>query len=235
MAVKALWNDDSIRKTYLERNEGTTASVRFHVIDSMDYFFGKIDDFLNPGYSITISDALRVSSKTRHISKCIISLPQCSLKMIDTYGRRDERSIWSQFKNPQAIFYVTSLGEYDQFLKEEDTQPRMRESLLLFEEICNSTFIDSTIFLFLNKEDIFRDKIKQTDLNVCFKDYDGGCNYQNALNYIKSRFIEKVNTDPDRESQRNVYVHITCAIDTGNIEYVFSEVQKKLAESAKVM
>lgn len=50
----------------------------------------------------------------------------------------------------------------------------MQESLMLFEQICNNKwFANASIILFLNKKDLFEEKIKRTPLTVCFDDYRG--------------------------------------------------------------
>ncbi len=50
----------------------------------------------------------------------------------------------------------------------------MHESLHLFNSICNHRFFATTsIVLFLNKKDLFEEKIKKVHLNICFPDYDG--------------------------------------------------------------
>jgi hypothetical protein len=50
----------------------------------------------------------------------------------------------------------------------------MKESLMLFDEVCNSIYFRKTpVILFLNKEDLFKEKIKKIDLNVCFDNYTG--------------------------------------------------------------
>ena len=55
-------------------------------------------------------------------------------------------------------------------------QNRMKESLLLWEEICNSRWFSNTTFiLFMNKMDIFAEKIRRIDLSVLFPDYEGSC------------------------------------------------------------
>lgn len=54
-------------------------------------------------------------------------------------------------------------------------QNRMHESLHLFNSICNHRFFATTsIVLFLNKKDVFTEKIKKAHLSMCFPDYDGG-------------------------------------------------------------
>ena len=66
------------------------------------------------------------------------------------------------FQGVTALIFVASLSEYDQRCYEDDTTNRMEESLLLFNEICNSRwFTDSSIILFLNKVDVFREKVRE--------------------------------------------------------------------------
>lgn len=53
-------------------------------------------------------------------------------------------------------------------------QNRMHESLKLFDSICNNKwFTDTSIILFLNKKDIFEEKIKKSPLTICFPEYTG--------------------------------------------------------------
>lgn len=53
----------------------------------------------------------------------------------------------------------------------------MHESLKLFDSICNNKwFTDTSIILFLNKKDIFEEKIKKSPLTICFPEYTGNEN-----------------------------------------------------------
>jgi hypothetical protein len=53
-------------------------------------------------------------------------------------------------------------------------QNRMQESLKLFDSICNNKwFTDTSIILFLNKKDLFEEKIKKSPLTICFLEYGG--------------------------------------------------------------
>uniref|UniRef100_A0A8C5KXW7 G protein alpha subunit n=1 Tax=Jaculus jaculus TaxID=51337 RepID=A0A8C5KXW7_JACJA len=59
-----------------------------------------------------------------------------------------------------------------QVLHEDETTNRMHESLMLFDSICNNKFfIDTSIILFLNKKDLFGEKIKKSPLTICFPEY----------------------------------------------------------------
>lgn len=97
------------------------------------------------------------------------------LSLVDVGGQRSERKKWMHcFQDVTAVIFCVALSEYDLKLYEDDTTNRMQESLKLFREICNSKwFTDTAVILFLNKKDLFADKISRVDLNVCFQDYTG--------------------------------------------------------------
>lgn len=63
---------------------------------------------------------------------------------------------------------------YDLVLAEDEEMNRMIESMKLFDSICNSKwFVDTSIILFLNKKDLFEEKIRRSPLNSCFPEYTG--------------------------------------------------------------
>lgn len=50
----------------------------------------------------------------------------------------------------------------------------MEESLKLFESIVNNRwFVETSVILFLNKKDLFEEKITTSPLTICFPDYSG--------------------------------------------------------------
>ena len=104
----------------------------------------------------------------------------------------------------------------------EDSQVnRMHESLKLFADIINNMWFENTaIILFLNKKDLFQDKIKRVDLTCCFPLYNGGLDYDSGANYIKKKFMEK-----NKSNKRIIFPHFTNATDTSNIKTVFDDVQ----------
>lgn len=147
-------------------------------------------------------------------------------------GQRNERRKWIHcFDDVTAIIFVTSLSEYDQVLFEDETQNRMKESLQLFDEICNCRYFRNTsIVVFFNKEDLFKQKIEKVDLKVCFENYTGGCNYKNALEYIQNQFLES--TKKVKNSKRQVTGRVTCATDTQNVTFVFNSVRSIILVNA---
>jgi len=84
-------------------------------------------------------------------------------KLTDVGGQRSERKKWiSCFQNLTAILFVVALSEYDQTLHEEAGTNRMTESIKLFRGVVgNDALHHVAMILFLNKEDLFSEKIKK--------------------------------------------------------------------------
>lgn len=134
-------------------------------------------------------------------------------------GQRSERKKWMYcFQDVTAVIFCVAMSEYDLKLYEDDRTNRMHESLKLFKEIANTKwFLSTAMILFLNKKDIFQEKIKKIDLTVAFPEYTGGLSYDPAASFIRSIFLAQ-----SENPKKQIYVHETCATDTNNISVVFN-------------
>lgn len=139
--------------------------------------------------------------------------------MFDVGGQRSERKKWIHcFENVTTILFLVAISEYDQLLLEDETVNRMQEALTLFDSICNSRwFVKTSIILFLNKIDRFREKLPVSPMKNYFPDYEGGEDYNSACDYILNRFVSLNQSDV-----KQVYTHFTCATDTQQIKFVVS-------------
>lgn len=209
--LASLWKDKGIQETFGRRSE-------YQLNDSADYYFNNLERLSQPDYVPTEQDVLRSRVKTTGIVETEFDYGAFHFRMFDVGGQRNERKKWIHcFQGVTAVIFVTSLSEYDQKCYEDDSTNRMKESLLLFDEICNSRwFTETSIILFLNKVDLFKEKIRKIDLNVCFPDYTGGCNFDSASKFVAQKFIELNKSDT-----KQVYTHFTCATDTNNVKNVF--------------
>ncbi|KAJ3430984.1 guanine nucleotide-binding protein g(o) subunit alpha [Anaeramoeba flamelloides] len=213
--VKSLWEDGGIQEAFSRRNE-------FQLYDSAAFYFDNIDRIVDENFVPNDQDILMTRVRTTGIIETVFEYEGIHFTLCDVGGQRNERKKWIHcFQGVTAVIFCVSLSEYDQNLFEDSAKNRMSEAIMLFEEICNSRwFADTSIILFLNKTDLFRKKIKTVNLSVCFEDYDGGCDFDNASEYIKDKFVQ-LNRNPEKE----IYPHFTCATDTDNIKFVFSAVK----------
>jgi len=210
--IENLWQDEGIQNTFKRANE-------FQLNDSASYYFNEIQRITNPNYLPTQQDVLHSRVRTTGIVETKFSYQGMKFKMFDVGGQRNERKKWIHcFQGVTAVIFCVALSEYDQKLFEDNSQNRMIESMLLFDEICNSRwFVDTDIILFLNKTDLFKEKLKKKDLSVCFPDYKGGQIYEPASKFILDKF-----TGLNKNSSKIIYHHYTCATDTSNIRVVFN-------------
>lgn len=215
--IKALWSDPAIRTTY-------SRSAEFQLNDSASYYFDSIDRLIAPDYTVSPEDVLRSRTKTTGIIETEFDVQETHFRMVDVGGQRSERKKWMYcFQDVTAVIFCVALSEYDLKLYEDDTTNRMHESLKLFKEICNTKwFANTSMILFLNKKDLFAEKIKRVDLNVCFPEYNGGLDYDQASEFIRETFLSQ------NETKKQIYHHLTCATDTKNVEIVFLAVRDSI-------
>jgi guanine nucleotide-binding protein G(o) subunit alpha len=213
-AMKRLWADSGVQDCFARSNE-------YQLNDSAKYFLDDLDRLGAKDYMPTEQDILRTRVKTTGIVEVHFQFKNMNFKLFDVGGQRSERKKWIHcFEDVTAIIFCVAMSEYDQVLHEDETTNRMQESLKLFDSICNNKwFTDTSIILFLNKKDLFEEKIKKSPLTICFPEYTGKQTYDEAAAYIQASFEAK-NKSPSKE----IYCHQTCACDTNNIQFVFDAV-----------
>merc|ERR1711894_577982 len=217
--MKRLWVDKGVQECFSRSNE-------YQLNDSAKYFLDDLDRLGAKEYQPTEQDILRTRVKTTGIVEVHFSFKNLNFKLFDVGGQRSERKKWIHcFEDVTAIIFCVAMSEYDQVLHEDETTNRMQESLKLFDSICNNKgFVDTSIILFLNKKDLFEEKIRKSPLTICFPEYSGPNTYEDAAAYIQLKF-ESLNRCRDAKGHlKEIYTHFTCATDTTNIQFVFDAV-----------
>jgi GTPase SAR1 family protein len=211
----ALWNDTGIQETYEQRSH-------YQLTDSTKYFLDRLEEIMQDDYIPSEQDVLRSRVRTTGIVENEFEIDGNQFKMFDVGGQRNERKKWIHcFENVTAVLFVAAISEYDQVLYEDENTNRIVEALNLFEEICNSRwFRETSIILFLNKRDLFAEKCKKVSLSICFPDYAGDDSYEAGVEFLQEQFESK-----NRNSDKQIYTHVTCATDTDNISAVFNAVK----------
>ena len=119
----------------------------------------------------------------------------------------------------------------------------MMESLVLFDSVVNSRwFMRTSIILFLNKVDLFRQKLGRSPLSNYFPDYSGGNNINRASKYLLWRFNQvnraHLNLYPQYVPHFLYLLYsanqnsLTQATDTSNIRLVFEVVKETILNNA---
>ena len=220
--MKLLWQDDGFQ-------ECLKHAIEYQLSDSAPYYFKRIDKILDPSYTPTEQDVLQSRLQTTGIVETSFNHGYKTYKLFDVGGQRTERRKWLHcFDDVNAVLFVAALSGYDMTLIEDGTTNRMEESLNLFQAICvNKFFNNSSIILFLNKFDLFTEKINNTDhhLRLYFPHYNGpDHDVSAAKDFIQEKFLAC-----NLNKGRSIYVHCTTATDTSNIIVVFEIVLKRIS------
>ncbi|MCJ1306837.1 guanine nucleotide-binding protein subunit alpha [Agyrium rufum] len=213
-AVDALWRDAGVQECFKRSRE-------YQLNDSARYYFDSIGRIAQPDYLPNDQDVLRSRVKTTGITETTFIIGELTYRMFDVGGQRSERKKWIHcFENVTTILFLVAISEYDQLLFEDETVNRMQEALTLFDSICNSRwFVKTSIILFLNKIDRFKEKLPVSPMKNYFPDYEGGPDYPAACDYILNRFVSL-----NQHETKQVYTHFTCATDTTQIRFVMAAV-----------
>ncbi|KAM6980385.1 guanine nucleotide-binding protein G(i) subunit alpha-3-like [Aplochiton taeniatus] len=210
-----LWHDKGVQLCYSRSRE-------YQLNDSASYYLNDLERIAHQKYVPTQQDVLRTRVKTTGIVETHFTFKNLCFKMFDVGGQRSERKKWIHcFERVTAIIFCVALSDYDLVLVEDEEMNRMHESMKLFDSICNNKwFTETSIILFLNKKDLFEEKITKSPLTICYPEYSDENSYDQASSYIKNQF-EDLNKRKDR---KEIYTHFTCATDTKNVEFVFDAV-----------
>uniref|UniRef100_A0A914C919 Uncharacterized protein n=1 Tax=Acrobeloides nanus TaxID=290746 RepID=A0A914C919_9BILA len=217
-----LWKDPSLRiKTYDRGNE-------FQLPECASHFLNSLERIAKPEYEPTEQDILLVRKQTTGIVQMNFKIKNYDFRVFDVGGQRSERKKWIHcFEDVHAIIFIIAISEFDQVLLEDDTTNRMLESMRLFATTCNSCwFINTSIILFLNKKDLFEEKIKKKTIKICFPDYFGTNSYDEQIQFFERKF-EKLNANPDK----TIYIHQTCATDTNQVQLILDNVLEMIIEA----
>lgn len=228
--IKTLWADPGIKQAWDIRG-------RLQVQDTLKYFIKALDRIVQPDYKPTTADVLHARSRTTGIVEQEFLIKNHPFLVVDVGGQRNERKKWIHaFDQVTAVIFVAALSAYDQTLYEDDSMNRMQESLTVFKDVLTlETFANTDVILFLNKSDLFEDKLKVSDITSAFPEYKRDERFakgdpndvKHAYSYIKKQFLEQ---NPNK--LRNVITHKTCATDTKLVEQIFNDVQRIIIDKA---
>lgn len=228
--ITRLYNSDAVRKAYGRRDE-------YWLLDSCSYYMKNLDRFTEMGFMPTEEDSVMARIRTTGI--VVSDLVQrradaqpdepkeLKFQVVDVGGQRNERKKWMHcFDDVKGILFIVNLAGYNQVLFEDTSKNRMHEALELFSEICNKpAFLNTPMFLFLNKKDLFEIMIKNKDLKEVFDEYDGGLNLLPAVDFITKKFMAEL------PGNKELQTHVVTSVWKRDIKCSFEEVKKKLIES----
>lgn len=230
-----VWGDADVQKAVI-------LGQQTGLPDNLSYYLEHLERLFQPNYVPTQQDIVHSRARTTGIYEIELTIQKQAISLIDVGGQRSERRKWIHcFQDVTSILFLVSLSGYDQTLTEDHETNQMQDSMIVWESICSSPWFEHTSFiLFLNKEDLFQQKVTHSNIKRHFPDYDGEeGNAKDGLNYFKRRFLRihtkttqafhsksaarpKMPQSQGHKDVRKVYPYFTTATDTEMITHVLA-------------
>ncbi|KAF7313272.1 Heterotrimeric G-protein alpha subunit 4 [Mycena kentingensis (nom. inval.)] len=227
--LQRLWDEDIVRTAWSRGNEAALP-------ENLHYFFSDLPRFFDPDYVPTEQDIVHTRARTIGITETTFSLKDHEMLMVDVGGQKSERRKWIHcFQDVTSILFLVSLSGYDQCLVEDRDANQMQDAMTIWDSICHSQWFKQTsVILFLNKNDLFQKKIKSSHIRTFFPDYDGEPGSATAgRDYFKRRF-SRLSHKAGRAKEREIYIHVTTATDTELLRVVMAAVEGPFLQSFSI-
>ncbi|XXQ40016.1 G-protein alpha subunit [Plasmodiophora brassicae] len=240
--VLKLWRSKAVTEIMIMRD-------KFWILDSVDWYFANVERFIESDFVPTEEDCVMARVRTTGMVMTEFDQPNQESKhewdktihwrVIDVGGQRNERKKWIHFfDDVKAILFVVNLAGYNMVLFEDDQQNRMMEELELFRQVVNNpVFATTPIFLFLNKKDLFEQKIRKVGLEKCFPDYKGDNSVMDAMTFVANKFREtmpstKFQGEGENQTSTNDRFHVFMIASRlkMDVKFAFGELKRILID-----
>uniref|UniRef100_A0A6B2L8Q1 Uncharacterized protein n=1 Tax=Arcella intermedia TaxID=1963864 RepID=A0A6B2L8Q1_9EUKA len=243
-AIKALWKSCEAVKTCFEEYEST---LNLPSGKNASYFFQNVSRFIEKDFVPNHDDVVRARGMTTGVQETIIKgefkgKRTEEFRIIDVGGQRSERRKWINcFEGCDAIIFLSAINEYDMQLIEDTSVNRLEESLNLFKMMTASRWLNNTPWIvFLNKSDLFEQKIKKYPLKKCMEAYEKFISDEENIKPLKDTsdfavgvaFMEYLFREQYCGESEQLYVYVTNALDTEACLNVFRSLRAAIVDEA---
>lgn len=133
-----------------------------------------------------------------------------------------EISIWKMLQYrlhlrqiQMPVLFIIGCSDYDRTVFENNC---LLDSLNDFEHLCNhKSFLNNTIIIFFNKMDLLAEKVQTSDIRKHFPEFQGD---PHRLEDVQEFLVQSFQKRKGNNS-RQLFYHMTTAVDTENFQKVF--------------
>eukprot|EP01124_Arcella_intermedia_P023272 TRINITY_DN3656_c0_g1_i1.p1 TRINITY_DN3656_c0_g1~~TRINITY_DN3656_c0_g1_i1.p1 ORF type:complete len:416 (-),score=53.34 TRINITY_DN3656_c0_g1_i1:69-1316(-) len=209
-----------------------TSSTAF--VQNLSYFLAHLERVAAADYEPTLMDILKVRQRTTGVKLTRFVQDTAEYELVDVGGQSPERLKWetiTETVHPSAILFFVSMDEFDIISDEDSTKSKLDKALEVFNgffgTMSEEALREVTVVLFLNKRDLFEERIKNLESLERFRlRFGEGEGAEGCELILKDYVVEQASTlfDEDKE----IHCHITCALDTEAMKAVFEAVKQDI-------
>ncbi|KAG9102025.1 hypothetical protein FS749_000059 [Ceratobasidium sp. UAMH 11750] len=227
----ALWEDATVQEAL--------ARQRPSIRESSGFFMGDLTRIAARGYMPSENDILRARIKTVGVQEHRLRFergPDSGLewRIFDVGGARNQRLRWAAyFQDMNAIIFLAPISPFDQTLAEDPRMNRVKDSLLLWQEICRNKVLEKVpIVLFLNKCDLLKAKLAAgVQFRKYMTSYQGPNEKEPIAEFLRKKFDEvyRASCTPKK---RTLYIHQTSVVDSRTTQKIIGNVREQIMRDA---
>lgn len=173
--LSKIWKDAEFQQMW--ENRGV-----LQVQDSLEYFMIKdnLARISQKNYTPSNMDILRTRVRTTGIVQEPFVIQGATLELYDVGGQLNERRKWiDAFAGVTGVIFVAAISEYNQVMFENATKQRQDDAVELFAQQLGLDIWKNTPFiLFLNKTDLFKEKLVKIPFRVDTPGEERNINFQ---------------------------------------------------------
>ncbi|QQP50889.1 Uncharacterized protein FKW44_012042 [Caligus rogercresseyi] len=211
--INSLWRDPGIQTAFERRSE-------YQLTDSLRYFYDNLDRISDIDYVPSHQDILYCRKTTKGIIEFPLTISNVPFLFVDT-------------KVVSVLRLCDSHTLFSGFFGDKRVN-RLVESRNIFDTIINNRIFNNISFiLFLNKMDLLHEKVVDRGLDISehfpeirkYVDSFGGdpSNIDDVKDYILYYFLSTQTLH-----SKTLYHHFTTAVNTRNIQFVFTSVKETI-------
>ncbi|KAL0570081.1 Guanine nucleotide-binding protein alpha-2 subunit [Marasmius crinis-equi] len=225
--IHQFWQDSAVHQILAEEKDS------LDLMDNAPYLLSDTSRIGSPDYLPSEVDVLRSYKATRDLTETKFKFGRSALSMtmIEVGQRTTERRKWiHHFESVTSVLFCIALSDYDKLPVWGTDTNRLQDSLATFESIINCRwFFRSSFLLFMNKIDLFKQKLTRVPLERHFSEYTGGNDVNKAAKFILWKFMQA------NRARLSVYPHLvqaTATTDKNNIKLVYAAVKETILQNA---
>eukprot|EP01126_Amoeba_proteus_P017036 TRINITY_DN1804_c1_g1_i4.p1 TRINITY_DN1804_c1_g1~~TRINITY_DN1804_c1_g1_i4.p1 ORF type:complete len:353 (-),score=77.17 TRINITY_DN1804_c1_g1_i4:71-1129(-) len=229
--VTLFFQDDMVKRVLAEKGDylflpGGTYGMT-HIINNLPKYYA-------PNFVPSDEDLVTVRIKTTGINETYFEANRTHFVICDVGGQRSERRKWIKcFSDVDAVVFFVAINEYDMQVEEARNVDALMDSLDQWKSITSLDILHETCFiLFLNKIDLFKEKIKHVPLTSIFGDYSSFSETLESREEVEKgiAYFEKAYRKTFKG--KHLHVHPTCILDQNLCQKIFSSIQDVIVMSA---
>jgi len=169
------WNERTVKRSQsLWKDPGVQKFVKSHDIKKIDmefnlvYTLANMERLAKPDSRITEMDVLMARQRTTGLafSSFATTEPKITWKFIDAGGQPTEIKKWKfALEKAQVVIFTVGLDDFNVSSYSDKSKTIMDESLELFRKVVDEESENKVVLLFLNKTDLFEEKLGQLKKN----------------------------------------------------------------------